>query len=123
MHRVWLGFSVMLDLNTRLCNVCHMQYALIKLWESIWFPNLCQEFYDPLMYKNISENQTSVNCFVKTVFVWTLWEYVEKVVWVMRSSGNVCYLAHFFIGFKEIKKNLYLETFLVHSELSIKGVM
>ena len=27
------------------------------------------------------------------------------------SSVNVCYLAHFFIGSKEIQKNLYLETF------------
>ena len=27
------------------------------------------------------------------------------------SSGNVCYLAHFFIGSKQIQKNLYYETF------------
>ena len=27
------------------------------------------------------------------------------------SCGNVCYLAHFFIGSIEILKNLYLETF------------
>ena len=27
------------------------------------------------------------------------------------SSGNVCYLAHFFIACKEIRKNLYLEIF------------
>ena len=27
------------------------------------------------------------------------------------SSGNVCYLEHFFIGSTEIQKNLYLETF------------
>ena len=40
--------------------------------------------YDPSMYKNVSETQASVNCFAKTTFVWTLWEYVEKVVWVMR---------------------------------------
>ena len=30
------------------------------------------------------------------------------------SSGNVCYLAHFFIGSKQILKNLYVESFLVH---------
>ena len=52
--------------------------------------------------------------------------YIYISVYVKRhnlSSGNVCYLAHFFIGSKEIKKNLYLETFLVHFELSIKGVV
>ena len=38
-----------------------------------------------------------------------------------QRSVNVCYLAHVFIGFKEIKKNLHLETFLTHFELSIKG--
>ena len=39
------------------------------------------------------------------------------------SSANVCYLAHFFIRSKEVLKNLHLETFLVHFELSIKGDM
>ena len=39
------------------------------------------------------------------------------------SSRNVCYLAHFFIDSKQIKKYLYLETFLVDLELSIKGFM
>ena len=40
-----------------------------------------------------------------------------------KNNSNVCYLAHFFIGSKQILKNLYLETFLVYFELSIKGVM
>ena len=30
-----------------------------------------------------------------------------------KSSGNVCYLAHFVIGSKEIKKHFYYETSLV----------
>ena len=40
-----------------------------------------------------------------------------------KNNSNVCYLEHFFIGSKQILKNLYLETFLVYFELSIKGVM
>ena len=39
------------------------------------------------------------------------------------SSGNVCYLGHFFIGSLEIRKNLYLETFLTCFNLSQKGTM
>ena len=39
------------------------------------------------------------------------------------SSGNACYLAHFFISPKKIKKNLYLETFYCIFDLLQKGVM
>ena len=36
------------------------------------------------------------------------------------SSIKFFNIAHFFIGFKQIQKNLYLETFFVHFELSAK---
>ena len=38
----------------------------------------------------------------------------------MNSSINVCSSGQFYIGSIEIRKNLYLETFFVHFELSTK---
>ena len=39
------------------------------------------------------------------------------------SSVKVCYLGHFFMGSKKIKKNLYLETFSNMFNLLQKGTM
>ena len=50
-------------------------------------------------------------------------EIIPNMVNNIVSIGNVCYLAHFFIGSKQILKNLYLENFLVHFELSIQGLV
>ena len=36
------------------------------------------------------------------------------------SNIKFCNIAHFFIGSKQIQKNLYLETFFAHFELSTK---
>ena len=59
-----------------------------------------------------------VYLFVKAYTIYEAFFLIENV-----SSGNVCYLAHFFIGSKQILSNLYIETFLFHFELSVIGLM
>ena len=88
MYQVWLGLKCHFRLKHETLQ-CMPLAVYIKIWEFIWFPNLNQKFYNSVMYKNVSENQTSVKWFVKTTFVWTLWEYAGKAVWVNKMCEHL----------------------------------